>query len=261
MVYVDLVPAFDVPDFQPDLPLPFPVSDIPEYHLFPKRSRRVYQDDYKQFQESHACAEIAVVRALPITIRHGLRIAKALRIAAISRPGDLEPLQLAGSVNFEDFITSYMLKTCLFHTIRRSIERGNAYDWAERIYGELLHRIENRVLHAHFSDLETHYVFQCGAARYHEDGDQPAACCLKRNVILALTRTILKWLRHNKPQLESLTYGKLLVYSRNTSEYTHRLTAKQWFHLRSVNLVQATYGSIQVYSRKGYSMKTFLSKI
>ena len=45
---------------------------------------------------------------------NGFILAKAVRIAMISQPPNLEYFQLQESINADDFISSFILKACLF---------------------------------------------------------------------------------------------------------------------------------------------------
>ena len=86
-----------------------------------------------------------------------------------------------------------------------------AYDWADEIIAYLEKSVKKGKLRAHYGEQVPAPLFACG----HSESDEiQKGCCLKRRVILGICRSIRKWLRKNKKELERLTYGKHLVYSR-----------------------------------------------
>ena len=217
-VYVDLVPAVVLPDFTTEAPLPLGI-ECNKYHLISKTSRKDFSNDTtKDFLVSYACAENAIIKAVPHEIRLGYCTAKAVRIAAICQPKDIESLYLNDSIKSDDCITSYMLKTCLINLVHRyGCVNGTRYDWAEKMYEELETCVHKGCLR---SDISGEHVFQCSHALFDHTYGIPTVkmddlCCRKHRIILALCKPIRSWLRENKADLEELTYGKQVVYSRH----------------------------------------------
>ena len=139
MIYVDLVPAFRLPpSFKPPKLPPLCIGDQPS-HIIAKKSRHNYSEKKEDclFSFSFSLHENEFVCNLPENIRLGYTLAKAVRIAAISKPSDLSGLTLDedDKINSEDVITTYMLKTCLMkhfdeHQQNRIVLELDARTWA-----------------------------------------------------------------------------------------------------------------------------------
>ena len=209
IVHIDLVPAFNDPEYKPEKQMPTDAPISKQYHRIAKTSRHHFAVNII-FPDSHACAEVSFIHQLPANIKRGLIRAKALRIAAVSTPGDIESLNLADgeTINAEDFVTSYMLKTCVIRLLRESPDtKGSELDWADRIYGRIQTDVENGRFETHYTESEC--IFECR----HTTGGLPAGCCLKRQIIVAICKAIRKWICQNKAEME-LQYGVVEVYSR-----------------------------------------------
>ena len=139
---------------------------------------------------------------LPNHIRHGFIIAKALRISAIAQPSGISYLAPGETINIEDYVTSYMLKTCLIY-IRRETPNfdGTAVDWADRIY-EYLHEKAQGDVYEHKAKLSSHY-FDKEYLLYCDDvGYAPMRpCCIKRLMIIGVCESVRAWLSDKKDSL------------------------------------------------------------
>ena len=220
IVHVDLVPAFI--DEKPVLyEYVLPAKGV--YHRIAKVSRK--ETSSKHFMLSHACVEVNYIKNLPMQIKLGLIVAKALRMAAVSKHAALTGISENESINVDDFITSYMLKTCLIEILKDSDnQKGTAYDWADRIYCFLEQSLEYGTLYSYNDDCGDDFIVRCD----HLPDSPMKSCCLERKVILELCYAIRAWLRKNKSELEHLTYGAHLVYSRNRRQYgTHLVYSRR----------------------------------
>ena len=127
-IYVDLIPAYALPEsFEPVVDLPLRLgSQI--CHIVAKKSRHntKQQEQDCLFSYSFALHENACLLGLPSNVRLGYTLAKALRIAAISKPSSFDGLNLERNerYNTEDIVTSYMLKTCLLLIYREYKDHG-----------------------------------------------------------------------------------------------------------------------------------------
>ena len=164
------------------------------------------------FQLCNKCEDARELASLHKYMQHGYILAKAVRIAQIAQPSNIEDISLCGTINTDDLITSFLLKRCLFHLKQRLPSLStNAYDLVEHIYEavEVCLQVGRAGLRTVHGDVE--YFFKCP----HNKGQElAAACCLKRRAALTVCRTIRAWLRENKSKLEHVTYGTHLVYSR-----------------------------------------------
>ena len=202
MVCVDLVPAFALPpSFEPATELPLPTANQP-CHIVAKKSRHSssrQREDFL-FSYSYALHENECMIQLPAELRQGYTLAKALRIAAISKPTDIDGLVLdmEKEYNNEDIITSYMLKTCLFTVYKEHAETNNLYGtvraWTERVYKRLHKAVRHRKLPTYYGDG---VLFQC-----KESTDDKNVCCQDRLLIMRMCDAILNWLQANKTEVD-----------------------------------------------------------
>ena len=61
----------------------------------------------------------AMIRKLPVHTRNGFILAKAVRIASIAQPDNIESFELEATVKSDDVISSFILKACLFGKKKR----------------------------------------------------------------------------------------------------------------------------------------------
>ena len=89
---------------------------------------------------SYSNAEHSILKRAPAEIRNGFILAKACRISGIALLDDLTSYGLLEEINVDDFITTYMLKTCFIKLLPLDIndlDDGGACDWAIKIYERL----------------------------------------------------------------------------------------------------------------------------
>ena len=235
-VYVDLAPAVEsnccliidesddklheLTEPPPPLKLP-PLGVNPRGAiLIPKISRHDEAHQSIHFHVSHSSTEQAVIAALPLNIKHGLILAKAVRIASIARPAEdlTSHYGLQEDIHVDDFITSYLLKTCLMKLLPRhsqaescncrgehateccewtTAERDNACSWAIRIYEKLKKDLAEKGI-AEWYYRYKHTLIDC------RDCKVERGCCKKMKLTLAMTSQILDWLKRHQQQLSKL---------------------------------------------------------
>ena len=228
-VYVDIVPAVQSDD-EPDKPAPLGVK-LQKLLLIPKQYRHEEADHSAHFDVSHSSTEQAVIAALPLNVKHGLVLAKAARIASIARPAEdlTSHYGLQEDIHVDDFITSYILKTCLMLLLPRhsqtnncsefcytapecqwlSNDAGSACDWAIRIYELLKRCLELKHINTLYGNKDLVDCLECKAER---------GCCKKRKLTLAMTSQILNWLKCHQKELSKIgeVECKILVYCRQS---------------------------------------------
>ena len=210
-IFVDLVPTFN----------------LDQRKLIAKASRHNNQllqyTTQPIFQESIVENERAMMNNLPVPIKTGLVIAKAVRTTSICHAIDLNALAVSTPIDLIDVSTSYMLKNIAFelepeerpeyHGSDTSSESDNemtlnpiqptttlasGYASSCEIYRELKRSVKKgRVSSA----LDDSTIFHC---QHAEKGTIEAACCLKRRVILAVCDEILTWLEQHKNDFEQM---------------------------------------------------------
>ena len=227
-VYVDLAPA--VESHRSELNGPPPPLGIKPCKAFfiPKMSRHDEACPHTLFHVSHSSTEQAVISALPLNVKNGLMLAKAARIASIARPTCAEDLTshygLLDDIHVDDFITSYLLKTCLMKLLPRHsqtqtcncsqslsgvvhetsqcackwklVVSDTACGWAIRIYEKLKTELKANEIETWYYDRHTIvYCTRCKVER---------GCCKKRKLTLAMTSQILNWLKQHHRQLKHI---------------------------------------------------------
>ena len=218
LVYVDLVPAFLVADCKALLFTSLTRRFDCDHHVIAKSSRHGNEPDFARdletrFKVSTAVVERSVLDELPERARHGLIVAKAARIADISCTDATTAavtLELPEEASSEDFITTYMLKNSLFHSLPTVKYGGDVdvspgdvdrtlsvYAWADKIYEKLESCLSDGPLRSFF--LPEEVLTYCT----HKGGSANLPCCSKKKVALTLCRNIRRWLRQNMAVLES----------------------------------------------------------
>ena len=133
---------------------------------------------------SHHTEEHEMMRSLPIHIKNGFILAKAVRIASISQPDNLESFGLEEAVNVDDVITSFILKACLYDTNRYQSEfdkSKTSHDVAVMIYEKLKIGLNKKQVYSRHS-LE--YPVDC------TECDLEYGCCKQRKLMLAMVEKI-----------------------------------------------------------------------
>ena len=101
----------------------------------------------------------------------------------------------------DDFITSYMLKTCFIKLLPRdgrAVERDSACDWAMRIYEKLEMDLRAKKVSAWYDDWPR--LVDCVRCKVER------GCCKKRLLMLAMTSQILRWLRQHRNGLGDIEF-------------------------------------------------------
>ena len=205
-VYVDLVPA--VYSYCEDEPNPFKVKPHRTL-LISKTSRHDEACRNTYFDVSHSSVEQTVIASLPVNMKHGLILAKAVRLASIARPTEdvTSHYGLQEDIHVDDFITSYMLKTRLMQLLHRHSEtedcrykerqarRWMACGWAIKIYEQLKKDLEAKKLGVWHTGIILMNCTYC---------EVEYGCCKKRKLTLAMTSQILRWLKRHKKDLNRI---------------------------------------------------------
>ena len=135
-------------------------------------------------------------------LKHGYILAKAVRLAAIAQPKDIEVFDLCENINVDDVITSYMLRACLiaqnFDTSDKELYKTPS-EAAIKIYERLKISIHEKCPTEICSETIT--LFDCTECSF-EDG-----CCKKLKLMSALTENILKWIHKHLDQLNTIDFA------------------------------------------------------
>ena len=137
------------------------------------------------------------MRKMPYLVKQRFILAKAVRIASISRPDEKDLKDLVEAVNADDVISSYILKTMILwdeHVFRNYRDRTPAA-MAHKIYEALHRKLEGKRL-KFIRDASwncTKCVFEKG-------------CCKRMQFMLAMVRKILEWLKQNEHDLKDVDF-------------------------------------------------------
>ena len=178
------------------------------------KSKRHDYFSEKQSKKTHgllkpsgSLVERAYINSLPINAKRGLILAKAVRITSIAKPDEdlSSTFCLAEDVAIDELISSHILKSCLI-TLAQSWKADESEatmtsltpsKWAISTYDQLRLQLASKCVLSWMSGRLV-YCVDCIA----ENG-----CCMKRKLMLAMTRKILQWLQDNEAQLQDIDYA------------------------------------------------------
>ena len=160
-----------------------------EKYRIVKSPRNIHvQLDYSN-RLSHHKKEHQMMRSLPIFIRNGFILAKAVRIASISKPDNLELFGLEETINADDVITSFILKAFFLGWKGYNLKFDKcktSHHVAVMIYEQLITGLkENKV----YSSYAREYPVDC------TECDDNNGCCKQLKLMLAMVEKILDWLK------------------------------------------------------------------
>ena len=171
---------------------------------------------------SHAyicCSAVVELYLLLNHVAEGLSVGE--RAALVAGSSHMSHCGVQEDIHVDDFITSYLLKTCLMKLLPRhspaegcnncnewrirpgkqttgcrwsTVERDSACRWAIRIYGKLKKELmAKKIFSWHTSSRET--LMNC------QECEVEHGCCKKRKLTLAITSRVLDWLKKHQGAL------------------------------------------------------------
>ena len=143
-IHIDVIPAFTVNHI-----VTYPVY-CENFYTIAKVSRHAqYKRTLDNFTLSYSEVEKEFLRAVPLVVKHGYILAKAVRITCIAKPDEdlRETFALDEDIEIDELVSSHMLKTCL---IREFAERKEdditAVDVAIKVYEHFHSELKSGVL-------------------------------------------------------------------------------------------------------------------
>ena len=138
-------------------------------------------------------------------------------MASIARPDDLASYDLLEDIRIDDFITTYMLKTCCIKLLPLDIADlcyDSACDWAIKIYERLEKELKAKKVSSWYDEYPR--LVDC------IDCKVECGCCKRRKLLLAMTSQILAWLHANTDELQDVQFldsnmYRQQVYSREAT--------------------------------------------
>ena len=156
----------------------------------------------RRIKTSYHTKEHEMMRFLPKHIRNGFILAKAVRIASISQPDNLESFELEETINADDVITSFVLKACFLDRCGHSSdydESKTSLEVAETIYEQLRNSLNKKLLVSSYTLERPVDCTECDNDEY--------GCCKQRKLMLAMVEKILFWLKEHKDELQDIDYA------------------------------------------------------
>ena len=168
---------------------------------------------------SHQCQKLnSITNGLKRNQRQGFILAKAVRIASIAQPDNLDSFDLEKIINVDDVITSFLLRMCLPN------ERDNktAFEGcctphavALKSYEILSQAFHARKLESVFLNEEVYFCsndqgYDCRTER---------GCCKRRRFMIAMVEKIISWLKNHESHLHDIDCADNVKF--NFSEYEY----------------------------------------
>ena len=155
----------------------------------------------KTLHTSYHDTEMDMIRKLPVHLRHGFILAKAVRISSIAQPDSIQSFELQETVKIDDFISSFILKACLFGEDKHKDEFVNCstpLDVSILIY-ELLQKYLNE------KKSESKYCYEYPV--FCIDCEVERGCCKLRKFMLAMVENVIQWLKCNQTELAHIDFS------------------------------------------------------
>jgi hypothetical protein len=135
--------------------------------------------------------------------KQGFILAKAVRIASIAQPDNLELFDLEENIKVDDVITSFLLRMCLPNEIDNKNdfkECSTPHAVALEIYEILLKGLQSRELESKFLGERVYFCSNrhCKTER---------GCCKRRRFMIAMVEKIISWLKMHEKDLKDIDYA------------------------------------------------------
>ena len=151
-------------------------------------------------RDTHHIQERKMMKDLPKNVLNGFILAKAVRMASIAQPDNLQSFKLQESIKSDDVISSFILKACLFGYSKQKVEFNSClapYDVALHIYELLLKYLNERQV---TSECSRENPVDCSFCQVER------GCCKQRKLMIAMAKKILQWLKENKGNLQDINF-------------------------------------------------------
>ena len=183
------------------------------FSVIPKTSlRKEITSRHAKFLVSYSDVEVRFVINLPDNIRKGFIFAKAARHSKLFDMPDEISSRLLEPICIEDFITTYMIKTCLMHAMSHTRMRElpfacSPHDTAYVLYLMLRYFVKSKGKLQIYFDTKINLI-SC-AHEFDIVYDDKLGCCLKRMLIVGISKEILNTLTKLLSQSADAIIGKV----------------------------------------------------
>ena len=177
-IHIDVIPASKV-NYIFSYPVPcenfYAIAKVSRY----ARHKRTLDD----FTLSYSEVEKEFLRAVPLVVKHGYILAKAVRITCIAKPDEdlRETFALDEDIEIDELVSSHMLKTCLIREFADRKEQDfTAVDVAIKVYEHFHSELKSGVLTSWCNDeIKLYDCSACLNARAKfPTTDQPLQVCM-----------------------------------------------------------------------------------
>ena len=184
------------------------------------KASRFKEDENSGFP-SHKCKEQSTLFSkLSRFEKQGFILAKAVRIACIAQPDNLDSFDLEENINVDDVITSFLLRMCLPNEKDNEDEFKDCstpHAVALKIYEILLHALQKRTLLSRYLGEEVYFCsnehgYICRVER---------GCCKRRRFTIAMVEKIISWLKQHENDLKNIDYVDEVVIDFGDFGFTH----------------------------------------
>ena len=138
--------------------------------------------------------------------KQGFILAKAVRIASIAQPDNLDSFDLEENIKVDDVITTFLLQMCLPNEVDFKDDFNlclTPYAVACKIYEILLEQIQSRKLHSNFLNETIYFCSDKSDKSCLSD----RGCCKHRQMMTAMVAKILSWLQTHGDELKDIDFA------------------------------------------------------
>ena len=164
-----------------------------------------------------------MIRHLSVTMRNGFILAKAVRIASIAQPENIESFELQETIKTDDVISSFALKACLFGINKYKDEFDDCltpHDVAVKMYEQLGDYLNGKQIYSSYS-LES--SLDCAPCKVER------GFCKRRKLMLSMVHNILHWLKEHKSELTNMDFVDDITFCE--TKHTCGLDHNKYFKL------------------------------
>ena len=170
------------------------------------KQSRFAEDDFLLFPYHESGKINTIMNGLKRHEKQGFILAKAVRIASIAQPDNLDSFDLEENINVDDVITSFLLRMCLPNEKDNKDEFEDCstpHAVALKIYEILLQALQARKLESKFLDKEVYFCsnhngYDCTVER---------GCCKRRRFMIAMVEKIISWLKNHESDLQDVDFA------------------------------------------------------
>ena len=160
----------------------------------------------KSFAKTTHRIELEMMLKLNDVVKSGYILAKAVRLACIAQPMDIEAFDLAENINVDDVISSFVLKACLFSRLGANdyiLKCKSPVEVSAMINECLINSLKNNLVKSLYSGETPVNCTKCFVVR---------GCCKRREFMLSMSRNFLLWM--SRSSSSGISLCKFFLFAR-----------------------------------------------